>query len=462
MQQRTDHAVVIGGSMGGLLAARVLSERFDRVTVLDRDTMPPVGEQRRGVPQGRHAHALLGRGREVLEDLFPGLTDDLVARGAVTGDPQATTRWINERHRMRRAPSGLLGLAVSRPLLEGVVRQRLGDLHNVEIVARTDVTGLVTDEDATRVTGVRARHRDHREVRELSADLVVDAAGRGSPGATWLAALGYAEPSREEVRIDTAYASRLYRRTPGDLDDDRAVISAATPGIPRFGVIIALEGDRWIVTMGGMFGEAVPSDPDGHRAFAASLACDDIAEFLRDAEPLDDLVRARYPASVRRRYERVKRFPEGYLVFGDAICSFNPIYGQGMTVAACEALVLRRCLQAGTGRLARRFFRQAARVIDGPWDIAVGGDLRFPDVEGHRTVRVRVVNAYLSRLHLAASRDPAVGLAFLRVANLLDHPARLLSPAVALRVARAHLRRPEPSDQPAAVADRAVTLEVTP
>jgi hypothetical protein len=209
------------------------------------------------------------------------------------------------------------------------------------------------------------------------------------------------------------------------------------------------------VAVGGILGDAAPLDHEGYTAFAASLPAPAIHEVIRDAEPLSDPVRFRYPVSTRRRYERLARLPEGWLPFGDAISSFDPVYGQGMTVAALEAVALRDTLDGGAGRSSRRFLRAAAALVDNPWDIAVGADLRFPGVEGPRTGKVRMVNGYLERLHVAAEHDPAVGRAFLRVVNLVDPPQRLLAPSVAVRVFRggrgraqipagAALRSPQP------------------
>ena len=225
-----DHAVVLGASMGGLTAARVLADAYGRVTVVDRDLLPAPGVQRRGVPQGRHAHGLLARGREALEELFPGLTDELVARGALYGDIQLHGRWYNEGVRLRQAPSGLNSLSVSRPLLEGHVRRRLAAFPNVSIVDGCDVAGLVATPDRRRVTGVRMLRRGAGGPGQvLEADLVVDATGRGSRSPAWLAALGYEPPEQEAVRPRIAYASAVYRRRPAEhLDGDRVVIVAAT------------------------------------------------------------------------------------------------------------------------------------------------------------------------------------------------------------------------------------------
>ena len=445
MQPIGERAVVLGASMGGLLAARVLADAYERVTVVERDQLPPPGGQRRGVPQGRHAHGLLMRGHQALEELFPGLTGELVARGAMHGDMQVTVRWYNDGLCLRQAPSDLPGLLVSRPLLEGHVRRRLLDLPNVEVVERCDVAGLAATDDRRRVTGARVIRRADGSAEEvLAADLVVDATGRGSRGPAWLEALGYQPPDEEQVRIGVTYMTRLYRRRPDHLDGDLGALVAVTED-RRGAFMLALEDDRWIVTLIGYLGERPPADPDGFVAYAARLPVPAVHQVIADAEPLAEPVPARFPSSLRRRYERLDRFPEGYLAVGDAICSFNPVFGQGMTVAALEALALRRCLGEGTGHLARRFFRRAATLLDVPWDIAVGADLRFPEVQGRRGAKVRLVNAYLARLHPAAHHDPVVGRAFLRVVNLLDRPERLLAPAVALRVLAGGRRRPGPA-----------------
>jgi 2-polyprenyl-6-methoxyphenol hydroxylase-like FAD-dependent oxidoreductase len=430
-----DHAIVVGASIGGLLAARVLAETFAAVTVVERDDLAvDAGSPRRGVPQGRHAHGLLARGREVLEEFFPGLSDELIGLGVPVRDLQAGFRWVNDGRLLRRAPSGLLGLGVSRPLLESRIRARVRGLPTVSLLDGTDATGLAAGADGRRVTGLRVLQRGAGTAeRVVEADLVVDATGRGSRSPRWLEALGHQAPPVEQVHIGLAYASRSYRRAP-DGPDGTAI--GATADRARGGVMIAQEGDRWIVSFGGFLGDAPPLDHDGYTAYAATLPSPFIHEVIRDAEPLSDAVRFRFPASTRRRYERLRRFPDGYLVFGDALSSFDPVYGQGMSVAALEALELRDALAGGDRGLAGRFFRAAASVIDGPWDIAVGGDLRFPGVQGRRTPRVRMVNAYLRRLHVAAEHDPEVGRAFLRVVNLVDRPERLLAPAVAARVLR--------------------------
>lgn len=434
---RGDHAVVLGASMAGLLAARVLTETYSRVTVVDRDAMPAIGQHRRGVPQGRHLHVLHPRGAQVLDELFPGLLEQMTAHGAVRGDTTGTGRWQLSGHRFRQENSGISGVLASRPFLEGHVRAALGEVLGVTLVPGYDIVGLVATDDRQRVTGVRlAPHDTAASTRTLPADLVIDATGRGSRTPRWLAELGYPAPTEDRLDIGLGYASRTYRLRPGALGADHGIVTGATPSVPRGGVLAAIEGDRYILTLSGILGDDPPIDPAEFEAFAATLVFPDITQALQDAQPLDDPVAIRFPASVRRRYERLHRFPQQLLVTGDAVCSFNPVYGQGMTVAALEALALRSLL-AGDVSPPRRYFRDIARLVDVAWDMAVGGDLAFPQVPGPRPAKVRLVNAYLARLQAAAASDASLATAFIRVVGMLDRPEALLRPDRVIRTLRA-------------------------
>ena len=433
--QIADRAVVIGASIAGLLAARALSDSYGQVTVIDRDELPETPTNRRGVPHGRHLHALAARGQQALEELLPGLTAELIADGAPAGDLSADARFYLSGHRLRQAPSGLTLLCASRPLLEHHIRARMRTLPNLRFVDRCDVAGLLTSHDGQRVTGVRMLRRADGSADELlDADLVVDASGRNSRTPAWLEALGYPAPQQEQVRIGLGYATRTYRLPAAALDGNVATLVAATPQHPRTGAMQRLEDDRWMVTLAGIVGDHPPTDPDGFVEFARSLPFPDIWESIRDAEPLDDPVAFRFPASVRHRYERLRRFPAGLLVTGDALCSFNPIYGQGMSVAALEALALRRHLASGVEPRPGRWFGDLARIVDVPWEMAAGGDLMFPDVQGRRTRKIRLLGAYVTRLHAAAAHDANVAVAFLRVAGLVSPPQTLLRPGIARRV----------------------------
>jgi hypothetical protein len=422
------HALVLGGSIGGLLAARVLSDFFDQVTILDRDEFPLAPENRRGLPQGRHTHGLLAGGREVLEGFLPGITQELVAAGAVQGNLLANTRWYVEHGLHVRFKSGLTGVLLSRPLLEFQIRSRVLAIRNISCRTHETVEGLLFDSGLGRVTGVRSSGG------VLQGDLIVDATGPASHSPQWLEEIGFQRPKEDQIGIEMAYSTCLFRRRPAELGGDVGLIYGADPATGRSGVILAQEGHRWIVTQAKYCGRNLPADVPSFIQHSRGLPTLDVYDIISKAEPLCEPFQARFAANLRRRYERLIRFPRGYLVFGDAICSFNPVYGQGMSVACRQARALQQTIAAGRENLSGLFFRRAAKVIDSPWDLAVGADLRIPTSTGPRTRKTSILNWYVAWLHRAAHKDKVAALAFHRVANLLDPPPSLMRPSLALRV----------------------------
>jgi 2-polyprenyl-6-methoxyphenol hydroxylase-like FAD-dependent oxidoreductase len=436
MKMSDQQAIVIGASMGGLLAARALADYYQQVTVLERDIFPNPGNHRKGVPQDHHAHGVLSRGREVLEQLFPGITEELKVQGALSADSLQQMRWFTNGGYFQKSPSDLSTLLISRPLLEAQVRQRLLSLPNIKVIENCHVLGLLTTPDQTRVVGVRLIHHqaDGSSEEALNADLVVDATGRSSQSPVWLEQLGYEKPQEEQVRVGIGYTSRIYRRRPEHLQGDLAII--VLPSLPnwRYGVMLAQEGDRWIVTFGGYLGDRAPTDETGFLEFAKSIPAQDIYEVIEDAEPLSELMPYKQPTSQRCHYETMARFPEDYLVIGDAICSFNPIYGQGMTVAALESLALQNCLAQGRQNLWARYFKEAGKVVDIAWSLAANSDLSIPGVEGTRSPMARLLNWYMVKLRIAGRRDRVVASTFLQVSNLRASPQSLMHPRISLRV----------------------------
>ena len=440
MKQIGNHAIVIGASMSGLLAARALSDFYATVTILERDGFPLSDIPRKGVPQGRHTHGLLARGRVVLEEFFPGYSNEVVSQsGGLLGDIANDIIWMGHNVALAQSKSDLIGLLASRPVLEGHVRRRVMQLPNVRGIENCTVQSLVTGASRDRITGVRARVAGEDE-KTIDADLVLDASGRGSASLAWLEEIGYQRPADDKVEIGIGYMTRTYRRKPGELGGKLGIVIAGSAPNWRNGVIIAMDNNTWTVSVGGFLGDDAPANDTEFLAYLATLPTKEIHDVVAKAEPLTDYIRYRYVSSLRRRYEKLTRFPQGYLVFGDAICSFNPVYGQGMTVAAQEAIALRNVLRAGSENLAARFFKAAAKIVDIPWDIAVGNDLRHPRVEGARPVMVRFINWYVGKLHQAARNDATLAVAFLKVANLMNPPPALLSPATAWRVWRGNRR----------------------
>jgi microsomal epoxide hydrolase len=435
-----NHAVVLGGSMAGLYAARVLSESYAKVSIVDRDRLDGVTEPRRGVPQGFHAHALLARGQHELEELLPGFTDELRAAGMPMVD-MGEMHWYLEGRRMANVRTGLVAVSLTRPRLESIVRARITALPNVSLVEEHDILDIVASPERDRVVGSRIQSRSQGSApRELTADLVVDATGRGSRAPHWLAELGYGRPAEERVKIDLAYTTCEFLLPARPLERDWSEIPLATPTSPRGAFFGRVNGDLHILSLTSMLGDHPAPTVAGVREFARSLPIPHIYDAIRDVEPAAGPDQIRFPASVRRRYEQLTEFPKGFLVLGDGVCSFNPVYGQGMTVAVLEALALRELLRKGCEPNARHFFREIARVIDGPWGIAAGGDLAWPGVEGERTPVVEMMNAYMGRLMMGMLDDPQITEAFMRVAGLMDPPEALIRPGLMLRVQEASAR----------------------
>ncbi|MFD4404057.1 FAD-dependent oxidoreductase [Nocardia sp. NPDC058499] len=428
-----DRAVVLGASMAGLLAARVLAESFREVVVVERDELPTGPAHRRGVPQGRHIHGLMGRGQQILEELFPGFGADLSACGAPVLDQSGDARLFLGGQRLRQAPGGGTVISASRPLLESYVRERVRRMPGIVIADRHDALGLRTAD--SRVTGVEVIGRADSSAAEIiDAGLVVDATGRGSRTPRWLAALGYPAPAIQRITADIAYTTVVLRLRKGALGQDRAILAPPAPGQTRGAGVAEIENGCHIVTLMGLLGSRPPVDMDAFVDYARSLPVPDIYEAIHDAEPVGEPARIRFPSSERHRYERLSRFPDRLVVMGDALCSFNPIYGQGMSVAAMEADALRAALTGGHIPRARQVMRRIATRVDIPWQLAAGGDLAFDGVAGKRTPAVRLANNYIRRLHAAAAYDSRLTVAFMRVAALLDPPTALFRPATAARV----------------------------
>lgn len=446
-------ALVIGSSIGGLLAARVLADRYERVTLLERDRLPQGAEHRKAIVHGRHAHGLLAQGRLALEELFPGLTAALHAQGAQRGDLTRDVLWHVNGGAHLRFESGIEGLLVSRPALEAEIRRRVLALPNVRVETGVEVMGLLASADGQRVTGVRWREADAPlRAGERTAALVVDASGRGSRLPHWLVALGLTGPREERVKADMHYVTREYRRKPTDAGGYKGVVAPASPTQRRAAVLLAMEGDRWILTLVGRGSDRPPTDPAGASAFARSLPVPHFADVVEHAEPVTAPLTYDFAFSQRRRYEHLDHFPRGLLAFGDAICSFNPAFGQGMTAAALQALALRATLAVRRDDLAGDFFARASRVVDIAWAVVAGADARLHDLPEYNGLGNRLIQSYLDRVHVAARTDPEVCIAFHRVANLMAAPPSLLKPAMALRVARAVWGRAGESGAPAGVA----------
>jgi 2-polyprenyl-6-methoxyphenol hydroxylase-like FAD-dependent oxidoreductase len=457
------HAVVIGGSIAGMCAARVLSEVFQRVTVLDRDTFPDEAQHRKGVPQSRHPHALLHGGRQQLERLFPGFVGKMLAGGALELDPGMDMATLRADGWSAGGATPNTLLFSSRVLIESVIRGLSSQYDNVEYRENTVVTGLVAAADPQRVTGVRIRSAGD-ESSELAADLVVDASGRGTRMTEWLDALGLPAPQQTVVDADSGYSTRWYQ---GPAPADRPAAwwwrslwlepmleGAGRPEEQYFGLLFPVEGDRWIVTTASWGGQELPRDPESFERTVANLRSPVLADAITHAQPISSVYSRRAMQNSWRHYERWSVELPGFIATGDATCGFNPVYGQGMTSAAFCAGVLERCLRAEdptSARFARRFFREQAKFLSVPWMMATSRDrqqARVIDSDAtDEPSRIggwlrRAATFYLGQVALAGGRDSVVSQRLFEVINLSAHPnALLFDPRIVARVAWARLRQ---------------------
>jgi 2-polyprenyl-6-methoxyphenol hydroxylase-like FAD-dependent oxidoreductase len=433
--------------MAGMLAARVLSDHFGRVTLLERDRFTAIPGARKGLPQGRHVHILLERGRRAMERFLPGLTGELVRAGAVLLDTTGDVAWLNPYGWYVRFPGDLLQLAATRDLIDRGVRDRVAALPNVRIHQGADVAGLIRAPGAGgRIAGVRLRPRtadaDDDPIRpELVADLVVVADGRNSRLPEWLTALGYEPPEETVVNSFQGYASRYYRPPAGFRSDWKALyIQQAPPGDPRGGLVSPVEGGRWLVSMVGGDGDYPPTDEAGFLAFARGLRSPALYEAIAAAEPLSPIAGQRATENRLRHYDRLGCFPDGVVALGDAVCAFNPVYGQGMTAAALGAEVLDHWLREGSphrspGR-GHVFQRRLARATAAAWRLSAGADYHFRTTEGPPQGRLaRLTGRPIAGAMQAATRRPWVRQRLAEVLQLLRSPLALFGPGLLARLA---------------------------
>jgi 2-polyprenyl-6-methoxyphenol hydroxylase-like FAD-dependent oxidoreductase len=433
-----EHAVVIGGSIAGLVSAAVLSRHFERVTILERDRLPENIELRKGVPQGTQPHILLKGGQMILEQLFPGFTAELEAAGAVSVNMGGDLRWFAMGTWRPRFESSVEILGASRPLIEATVRRHLAQNPKITFIQEASVKGLATDADNTQVIGVDIDHRFMGELT-VAADLVVDASGRGTHAPEWFEALGFEPPAITAVNAFAGYSARYYEVTPGMNFKGMYVQPSPLTG-PRGAVLLPNEGNRWHVALIGIAGDYPPNGDEQFLEFARSLPTPEIYNILKDAKPLGHAaVGFRKSENRMYHYEQLPRYLENFVAIGDAVFAFNPVYGQGMSVAAVSALDLDKALNEQCDLsdnligLAERFQKALGETLAMPWQLATGEDLRWQatEIEGYYPppdAQAIEMGAYMGKVFAAANRSTEVLETFIRVQNMIESPAAFFSP----------------------------------
>ena len=432
-------ALVIGAGIAGLTAASALAHRFEHVVVLERDSLPAQPTHRAGTPQARHVHGLLLSGQRALSELFPGFEQDLARSGAVPIRAGLDVRV--ERPGYDPFPQrdlGWSGYAASRPAIERALRRRVEGQTNIKLRQRCRVMEVLASPDRTMVTGVRSEDEDGTS-ETMAADLVVDASGRGAPTLSLLRSIGCPLPEETTIGIDLSYATSIFPVSDDAARDWKGVMTFGdAPRDSRGGLMLPLEGDRWMLTLARR-GDALPGDAEGFLAFARSLRTPTIYDAICRSKPLDGVARYGFPESVRRHFERLDGFPRGLLPIGDAICRFNPVYGQGMSVAALEACLLKRLLdrpgQEGDpiAELAQRFFAEVQALLETPWSVAML-DFVFPDTRGQRPADFAATLKFGIALTRLAAEDAAVHRLTIEVQHLLKPRSVYRDPKLIERV----------------------------
>jgi 2-polyprenyl-6-methoxyphenol hydroxylase-like FAD-dependent oxidoreductase len=465
--------------MAGLLAARALADNFDQVTILDRDTFPETPDHRKGVPQSHHAHVLLPKGHMIISQMFPGIMDDLRAAGALSVSGVVPFVIVSAAGKLPAQRLDGEFMSFSRYLLEWHIRHRLSKYVGIHLRANTEVIGLLATHDRTRVIGVQTRERGRAEHTDsIMADLVIDASGCHSQTSQWLTTLGYDTPPEETVHAQVGYASRFYAK-PTDFPNEwqGLTIRSSPPHNPRGGLLTTVDNGRWHVTLFGIGGHYPPLDEESFLQWARELSDPCIYESLRVAVPLTPIRGYRTPEIRLRHFERLQRWPLGFIVTGDAVCTFNPIYAQGMTISAMDAEALAECLREQQQRprldFERCFQQRLARIVAVPWTMTIGEDLVWPGVtlSGKRLpLSYGLVHRYMDLVLHCAVEDPVVTQARGAVLSLLAPPQLILKPFILIRVLRNVFKRmirgaagaPQSARQPALSSEALASLRAKP
>lgn len=445
MQHKT-HALVIGGSLAGLLVGRSLANHFDLVTIVERDVYPDQPAPRQGVPHSRFPHSLMLRGQQILEQFFPGLRAELIAQGAIELDSMQDLAFLTPSGWAIRCASELRLLTCSRDLLDWSLRRRLAAFPNVHFLQGVKVTGLLTDAEHQKIVGVALRRpaSSHPPLTEdLEADLIVDASGKASQAPQWLRALGYDAPPETEVNAAVGYVARVYQ-PPADLSVDWKILFAppAPPSSRRGGAIFPIEGDpstpgspRWIVSLVGGDHDYPPTDEAGFLAFAQSLPTPILAEVIEQATPLTPIYAYYGNENRLRHYDQLSSSPAHFIAVGHAACLLNPTYGQAMTVAALEAALLDQFFQHPAlddlHHHSRRLQQQLAKAHQAAWLAATSMDYRYRSTQGKPMNAVAQFGSwYWEQLMALVVEQTRIYRTFIEVLHLLKPASALFRPYI--------------------------------
>jgi 2-polyprenyl-6-methoxyphenol hydroxylase-like FAD-dependent oxidoreductase len=428
------HAVIIGAGMAGLLAAAALADAFDEVTIIEKDSLPESPQFRSGVAQGAHVHTLLGYGAEAMDSLIPGLMADVYAAGAVKIRRNFDIWFHDAIGPTPIRDVGILTPSVTRPLLEHVTRQKVLALPNVSLRDSTKMLNFEIDE-LDRVSGVRVMTNDISEL--ISADLVVECSGRASRLAGWLPAQGFGEVPSQRLKILMGYTSGFFRMPPDIAENGKACLMLAVPPEYRAAYLTPVDGDMWLATMYGRGHDTAPRDHEGFVAWAKGLPHPVIHEMLVPAEPVSELKTYKIPFGIWYRYDQMLNFPQGLIPMGEALTSFNPMYGQGMSLAAGQALSLREAIAGGLdAHLSARYFEECHTLNSVGWSVMETRDFAHDCTNVDRPADLESRWQTASAIRQLAEIDSEVHTLSVRVTHLLESPSELARPEIIEKINR--------------------------
>lgn len=451
-----NQAIVIGCSISGIMAAKVLSNYFNKVTVLEQDSFSN-RYHRRGTPQATHTHILLVKGVENMFSLFPLLEEDLLSQGAQKFDFLKNGRFLVPTGWAKVIDSNLITVSCTRNLLESSMRRQLLECDNVEISENTSVNGLIYDHDKNIVTGVKTSPSYNKSTTDQDntfGSFVVDTSGRNSKTSQWIQNLGIGHAPETHVESNVAYSTRYYQ-APKDIEYDWNIIAILNrpPNEPNMGGIMRIEDNKWIVTMYSIGRDFPPTDQEGFETFAYNLPSKDIYNLIAQAKPISPIYGYRFKGSTFRHYEKVSKWPENFISFGDAACTFNPFYGQGITTASIGAKTLDKILKkhinnkkdsttnhqntpANLVGISKKFQNKIAKENSYPWLLATGEDFRWPTTKGKKpSLITRKIQEYADKIILLTPESKRSTLYFQQMMQMVKSPIILFHPELILRAA---------------------------
>ncbi|WP_144649488.1 FAD-dependent oxidoreductase [Bacillus cereus] len=430
-------AIVIGGSIAGKLAAKALSTTFQEVIIIEAGEKWDGKASRKRVPQSNHPHVLLKGGEQAIEELFPTITNELIEAGSVVNNFTRDLKWHQFGLWKQPFTGEVHMIQQSRFLLEWHIQKRIDQVSNITIKYETLIEGLLIDENRNKVYGVKAKCFKTGTQKEIKADIVVDASGFGSKSIAWLREYNI-EVLEEKVHIDLFYVTRMFKLKENEkLDYCNTLMSPSFPENP-YGVFIqTIEDNRYFVTFSGYANEKAPQTDEEFNNFAENLSISNVTDFLNKAEAISNIKTYKIPHQVRRQFDLVDNLPNRLLVVGDAHCRFDPVFGQGISVAAIEAHQLQVLLQRKQKldkAFTQQFYKETAHIIQTPWEMTTTEISRHPQLKRELTIKQKFQLWYTKQIYQLSASDPDVYIRLVRVMNLIRSPFHLFHPKVLLAV----------------------------